>query len=51
MCMAACVFLGVFSGRELSDMMTDVTLIIHTPTDTHTKKTHTQVGRLKLLVT
>lgn len=31
-CMAECVFLGVFSGRELSGMMTDVTLIMHTPT-------------------
>lgn len=37
MCLAACVFLGVFSGRELSGMMTDVTLVIHTPTHAHTK--------------
>lgn len=38
------VFLGVFSGREVSDMMTDITLIIHT-------HKHTRVGRLKQLAT
>lgn len=35
---AACVFLGVFSGRELSDIMTNVTLIICTCVETHTRK-------------
>lgn len=32
MCAGLRVFLGVFSGRELSGMMTDVTPLIHTPT-------------------
>lgn len=37
-CAWRCVFLGVFSGRELSDMMTNVTLIMHTHPPPHTHK-------------
>ena len=49
MCMAVRVFLGVFSGRELSDMMTDVTLIIHTLTHTLTVHISWQVKAVSYL--